>query len=107
MADIRPTGTATSIASPEINSVPVNSGTAPNAPEAPTWSARIAVCGLHCKPNKKSNNGTSRKNRNASTNTERKMPIVVRIATLDAAMSSSSMAFSTRLRARKSGRTRR
>ena len=32
----------------EISSVPANSGTAPNAPDEPTWSARIAVCGLHC-----------------------------------------------------------
>ena len=104
---MRPTGTATSIARPEINNVPVNSGTAPNAPDAPTWSARIAVCGLHDRPNRKSSNDTCWKNRNASTNTDRKMPIVVRIATHEAAISSNSMAFSTRLRARNSGRTRR
>jgi hypothetical protein len=36
MRDISPTGTATSIAIPEINSVPANSGTAPNAPDDPT-----------------------------------------------------------------------
>ena len=27
---------------------------APKAPDEPTWSARIAVCGLHCRPNRKS-----------------------------------------------------
>ena len=69
----------------------------------PTWSARIAVCGLHDKPNRKSSNDTCWKNRSASTNTDRKMPIVVKIATHDAAISRYSMARSTRLRARNSG----
>ena len=65
-------GTATSIASPEISSVPANNGTAPNAPDEPTWSARIAVCGLHDRPNRKSNDDTCWKNRNASKNTDKK-----------------------------------
>ena len=32
---------------------------APNAPDAPTWSLRMAVCGLHSRPNKKSKYGTT------------------------------------------------
>ena len=35
-ADIRPMGTATTMAMPEISRVPANSGTEPNAPEEPT-----------------------------------------------------------------------
>jgi hypothetical protein len=51
-------GTATTIAIAVIKSVPTNSGTAPNAPELATWSDRIAVCGLHCVPNRNSPGAT-------------------------------------------------
>ena len=58
-----PIGPATSIAIAVIRSVPANSGTAPKAPDEPTWSARSAVCGLHCRPNRNSVIGTFWKNR--------------------------------------------
>ena len=59
MADINPMGTATAMAMAEMSSVPVNRGTAPNAPEAPIWSARIAICGLQSNPNRNSVTGTA------------------------------------------------
>ena len=59
MADISPMGTATVMAIPDISSVPTSTGTAPKAPDDPTWSARIAVCGLHCKPNRNSVTGVT------------------------------------------------
>ena len=37
-----------------MKNVPQNSGIEPNAPDEPAWSARIAVCGLHSMPNRKS-----------------------------------------------------
>ena len=83
-----------------ISKVPVNSGTAPKLPEEPTWSARIAVCGLQLRPNRNSLNGTSRKKRIASNNTDSTMPMVVRIAMLDAATRSPFIVRSTLLRAR-------
>ena len=46
MAENRPTGNATSMATIVIVSVPVNSGIAPKEPDEATWSSRIAVCGL-------------------------------------------------------------
>ena len=46
-----------------ISRVPVNSGTAPKAPEAPTWSVRMAICGLQSSPNRKSVTETMRKKR--------------------------------------------
>ena len=39
-------GTAMDMAIREMSAVPANSGTAPNEPDDPTWSARIAICGL-------------------------------------------------------------
>ena len=56
-------GPATSMAMTVIRNVPANSGTAPNAPDEPTWSARSAVCGLHCRPNRNSVIGTFWKKR--------------------------------------------
>ena len=53
MADIKPTGTAINMATAVISKVPTNNGTKPNEPDAATWSTRIAICGLHSKPNKK------------------------------------------------------
>ena len=46
--------------------VPQNNGIEPNAPDDPAWSARIAVCGLHWVPNRKSAGGTMLKKRNVS-----------------------------------------
>ena len=64
MADIKPMGTATNIAMTETSMVPVSKGTTPKAPDEPTWSARIAVCGLQLKPNRKSVTGTRSKKLN-------------------------------------------
>ncbi len=99
----KPIGTATSIEIPVISSVPVNSGTAPKLPDEPTWSARIAVCGLQLSPNRNSVRGTSRKKRIASKSTDMTMPIVVNIAMLEAPISKPLTTRSTLLRARKSG----
>ena len=84
--------------------VPVNSGTAPKAPDDPTWSLRIAVWGLHSRPKRNCVIGTSRKKRIASNSTEKTMPTVVKTAMLDATISRPRTIFSTRFRARKSGR---
>ena len=46
-----------------IRIVPQNSGIEPNAPDEPAWSARIAVCGLQVRPNRKSVGGTCWKKR--------------------------------------------
>ena len=54
----------------EISMVPTNSGTAPNEPDEPTWSSRIAVCGLHEVPNTNSKIDTDSKKRRASNSTE-------------------------------------
>ena len=83
--------------------VPANSGTAPKLPVDPTWSARMAVCGLQLRPKRNSVTGTSRKKRIASNTTERTIPTVVRMAMLEAATNNTSTNRSTRLRARKSG----
>ena len=58
IAENKPSGVATTIAIKLINKVPKMSGATPNAPDAPTWSALSAVCGLQLRPNKKSKNGT-------------------------------------------------
>ena len=44
----------------EMSAVPANSGTAPKEPDEPTWSARIAICGLHDVPNRNSIGGIVR-----------------------------------------------
>ena len=49
-----------------MSSVPTTSGTMPKAPDEPTWSARIAVCGDHCRPNRKSIGETLLKKRKVS-----------------------------------------
>ena len=66
-----------------ISSVPTNSGTAPNDPELATWSARIAVCGLHWVPNRNSLGATESKKRAVSNTSESTMPIVTRIASVE------------------------
>ena len=104
---MRPTGTATSIATAEMRSVPVKRGIMPNAPDAPTWSERIAVCGLHSVPRRKSSAGTLWKKRNASNNTDNTMPAVARMATVELAMMKTRIAPSTWLRARTRGEIRR
>ena len=96
-------GTAMTMAMNEISAVPANSGTAPNDPDEPTWSARIAICGLHEVPNRKSIGEIIEKNRNASNATEATMPMVVNTAIVEQPISSHSMTRSTRLRARSSG----
>ena len=57
LPDINPMGTATHMAIPEISMVPAKTGMAPNAPDEPTWSERIAVWGLHLSPNRNSVTG--------------------------------------------------
>ena len=86
-----------------MSMVPANSGTAPKAPEEPTWSALSAVCGLHCRPNRNSLGGTLAKKRMVSNSTDRTMPMVVSTATQEQAISSPLTTRSTVLRARKSG----
>ena len=80
MADNRPIGMATDIATKVISNVPENIGIAPNAPWLATWSSLIAVWGLHARPNKKSKKGTFSKKRIASKINEKTIPIVVIIA---------------------------
>ena len=90
-----------------ISKVPVTSGTMPKAPDDPTWSARMAVCGLHCVPNRKSIGETFSKNRTVSNSTENTIPIVVSTATLAQASRTTFTARSTWLRARKVVESRR
>ena len=68
-------GTAMTMAMNEMSAVPANSGTAPKDPDEPTWSARIAICGLHEVPNRKSIGDTMAKKRKASKATEATMPM--------------------------------
>src|SRR5690349_7840188 len=96
-------GTAIAMAMQEMSAVPANSGTAPNEPDEPTWSARIAICGLHEVPNRKSMGEMIWKKRKASKATEATMPTVVNTAMVEQAMSSHSTTCSTELRARSSG----
>jgi hypothetical protein len=89
-----------------ISSVPAKTGTAPKAPDEPTWSARIAVCGLHWSPNRKSRGGTRSKKRAASNTRDRTMPIVARIAISEQAANRARRTVSTTGRARSAGDTR-
>ena len=73
-------GTAMTMAMNEMSAVPANSGTAPKEPDEPTWSARIAICGLHEVPNRKSMGEIIEKKRKASKATEATMPMVVNTA---------------------------
>jgi hypothetical protein len=84
----------------EMSAVPANSGTAPNEPDEPTWSARIAICGLQEVPNRKSMGEMIAKNRKASKATDATMPIVVNTAIVEQPSSSHSVTRSTPLRAR-------
>ena len=61
-----PVGIATSMAIVAISSVPTKTGTAPKAPAPAIWSGRMAICGSHLRPKKKSCSGTSAKNAEAS-----------------------------------------
>src|SRR3546814_6852685 len=80
MALIRPSGMATIMAMiAPMKMVPQNSGIAPNAPDEPAWSGRIAVCGLQLVPNRNSMGETRLKKRSDSNRSERTMPSVVRI----------------------------
>src|SRR6056297_1876369 len=103
MADISPIGPATSMAIKEISRVPANSGIAPKAPEAPTWSMRSAVCGLQLVPNRNSVTGTRWKKRIDSNSTDRTIPTVVRIAISEEPIRKASASRSMRLRARMPG----
>ena len=100
MADMSPMGTATNMAMAETSRVPVNSGTAPKAPEAPTWSARMAVWGLHRVPKKNSRGETFWKKSRDSNRTDSTIPRVVRIAIDENTIMIPSTMDSTRLRAR-------
>ena len=57
---------------------------APNEPSEATWSSRNAICGLHSKPNKNWKGDTFSKNRKDSNKSERTIPIVVRMAMVEA-----------------------
>ena len=87
MADISPMGAATAMEIRDIITVPASTGIAPKAPEEPTWSARMAICGLHSSPNRKSVTGTVWKKRMASYNTDNTMPMVVKMAIMEQAIS--------------------
>ena len=82
--------------------VPQNKGIEPNAPDEPAWSARIATCGLHDRPNRNSSSGTSLKKRRDSKSSERMIPSVVKIAISDATRSNPFIHLSTAVRARNS-----
>ena len=69
--------------------------------------ARIAVCGLHCTPKRKSQNGTAWKKRSDSKKSDMTIPTVVRTERVEQAISSTMTMRSTRLRARMAGATRR
>ena len=84
-----------------IRIVPQKSGMEPNAPDEPAWSARIAICGLQVRPNRKSLIGTSWKKRRDSKSSDRTMPSVVKIAISEAPMSNPFIQRSTEVRARK------
>src|SRR6056300_210406 len=99
IADISPTGTATHMATRDICKVPTKRGTAPNEPDAPTWSARIAVCGLQCVPVINSQKEIWLKNRSDSNSTERTIPSVVNIAIMEQAISTARKVNSDSLRA--------
>ena len=86
--------------------VPQKSGIAPNAPDEPAWSARIAVCGLQFVPNRNSAGLTIEKKRIDSNRSEATIPAVVRIAISEARSSTPITSRSTRVRARKWGDTR-
>src|SRR6188472_2446615 len=96
-------GTAMDMAMKEMSAVPANSGTAPNEPDDPTWSARIAICGLHDVPNRKSSGEMIAKNLKASKATDATMPMVVKTAIVEQPSSIHSVTRSTRLRARNCG----
>jgi hypothetical protein len=70
-----------------------------NRHDDPAWSARIAICGLHCVPKMNSDTGTNRKKSSDSYSTDRTMPMVVRIATSEQPRSAKRTTCSTRLRA--------
>ena len=90
-----------------MNTVPQNKGIEPNAPDEPAWSARIAVCGLHCVPNRKSAGGTMLKKRRLSNISESRIPSVVRMAISEAAISIPIIQRSTAVRARNAVAVRR
>ena len=98
-------GTATSMATRLISMVPANSGMAPNAPSAATWSARRAVCGLQWMPNRKSTGEMRAKKRRLSNSSDSTMPSVVRMATAEQITSTTIRNRSSALRARRSGRS--
>ena len=102
----RPMGVATVMAIRAISSVPRNTGTAPKAPAPATCSARMAICGSHRRPKKKSAGGTSAKKAQASQSSETTMPTVVKIATTEQNTMKPVSARSTLLRARNRGERR-
>jgi hypothetical protein len=104
IAAMRPSGTAVSMQTRLISSVPAKSGTAPKAPEAPICSARMAVCGLQVVPRRNSAGGTRAKKRSASDSSDSTMPTVVSTATTEQATRSTMITRSTACRARSCGR---
>jgi hypothetical protein len=75
--------------------VPQNKGIEPNAPDEPTWSARIAVCGLQCSAEQEFAGRHHLKKRRLSNISDSTIPSVVRIAISDAARSSAIIHRST------------
>ena len=84
-----------------ISTVPQNSGIPPNVS-----STGAPLVGAQLVPKSSSAGETRRKKRIDSKSSDSTMPKVVRIATSDASSNSSITIFSTRVRARKSGRMR-
>ena len=89
-----------------ISMVPTNSGRKPKAPDWPTWSDRMAICGDHWVPKRKSYHGYLLKKISVSNNTDSTMPTVVRMATTEHPISSHRTIRSTILRARNCGLSR-
>jgi len=96
MAESSPNGPATVIATAAMSPVPTSSGITPNAPLDPTWSSRMAICGLQFSPNRKSNSGTASRKRRVSNSSDKAIPTVVRIATRELAARSPSRTRSPR-----------
>ena len=78
-----------------IKKVPVNTGIDPNAPELPTWSSLIAICGLQWNPNIKSKKDICLKNLKLSKNKDRIIPTVVKTATIEQINKKNLINFST------------
>ena len=84
IADSKPIGTAMNMAMSVIKIVPIKIGIAPNSSSPATGSSRRAICGLHCRPKRKSVILIILKNSIVSMIKESTIPIVVIMATQEA-----------------------